>query len=86
LDTEASYYCKLFFFSEEKLIDFLQKYAKNGLPHKDEIPYFVIENDDYITSFLNSLSVLNTSRLIIRNSCILKVVSLSLGDINGLQK
>jgi hypothetical protein len=61
LDTEASYYCKLFFFSEEKLIDFLQKYTKNGLPHKDEIPYFVIENDDYITSFLNSLSVLNTA-------------------------
>ena len=61
LDTEASYYCKLFFFSEEKLIDFLQKYTKNGLPHKDEIPYFVIENDVYITTFLNSLSVLNTA-------------------------
>jgi hypothetical protein len=30
-------------------------------PHKDEIPYFVIENDDYIITFLNSMSVLNTA-------------------------
>ncbi|PKH66554.1 AraC family transcriptional regulator [Flavobacterium sp. ALD4] len=61
LDTEAIYYCKLFFFSEKKLTEFLQKHTKNSLPHKDEIPYFVIENDDYIITFLNSLSVLNTA-------------------------
>ncbi|MBG6060887.1 AraC-like DNA-binding protein [Flavobacterium sp. CG_9.1] len=61
LDTEAIYYCKLFFFSEEKLIEFLQKHTKSGSPHRDEIPYFVIENDDYIITFLNSLSVLNTA-------------------------
>jgi AraC-like DNA-binding protein len=60
LDTEAIYYCKLFFFSEEKLTEFLQKHTKNSQPSRDEIPYFVIENDDYITTFLNSLSVLNT--------------------------
>jgi AraC-like DNA-binding protein len=59
LDTEAIYYCKLFFFSEEKLIEFLQKNTKDSQPRRDEIPYFVIENDDYITTFLNSLSVLN---------------------------
>ncbi|TDE00127.1 helix-turn-helix domain-containing protein [Flavobacterium sandaracinum] len=61
LDTEAIYYCKLFFFSEEKLVEFLQKHTKSGSPHKDEIPYFVIENDDYITTFLNSLSVLSAA-------------------------
>ena len=61
LDTEAIYYCKLFFFSEEKLIEFLKKYTKSGSPHKDEIPYFVIENDDYIITFLNSLSVLGAA-------------------------
>lgn len=61
LDKEAIYYCKLFFFSEEKLIEFLQKHTKSGSPHKDEIPYFVIENDDYIITFLNSLAVLNTA-------------------------
>lgn len=61
LDTEAIYYCKLFFFSEEKLIEFLQKHTKSGSPHKDEIPYFVIENDEYIITFLNSLSVLEAA-------------------------
>jgi AraC-like DNA-binding protein len=61
LDTEAVYYCKLFFFSEERLMEFLQKHTKNSFHHKDEIPYFVIENDDYIITFLNSMSVLNTA-------------------------
>jgi AraC-like DNA-binding protein len=61
LDTEAIYYCKLFFFSEERLLEFLQKHTKNSFLHKDEIPYFVIENDDYIITFLNSMSVLNTA-------------------------
>ena len=61
LDTEAIYYCKLFFFSEQKLIEFLLKYTKSGPLHKDEIPYFVIENDDYIITFLNSLSVLGAA-------------------------
>lgn len=56
LDTEAIYYCKLFFFSEKKLTDFLSKYTNNVKPYKEDVPYFVIENDDYIGSFINSLS------------------------------
>ena len=56
LDTEAIYYCKLFFFSEKKLTDFLSKYTNDVKPYKEEVPYFVIENDDYIASFINSLS------------------------------
>jgi AraC-like DNA-binding protein len=56
LDTEAIYYCKLFFFSEKKLTDFLSKYTNNIKPYKEDVPYFVIENDDYIASFINSLS------------------------------
>jgi hypothetical protein len=40
-------------------MEFLQKHTKNSFHHKDEIPYFVIENDDYIITFLNSMSVLN---------------------------
>jgi AraC-like DNA-binding protein len=61
LDTEEVYYCKLFFFSEKKLTDFLSKYSKNIQTNKDEIPYFVIENDSYITAFLNSLSNIDTN-------------------------
>jgi len=56
LDTEAIYYCKLFFFSEKKLTDFLSKYTNDIKPYKDDVPYFVIENDDYIAAFINSLS------------------------------
>jgi AraC-like DNA-binding protein len=54
------YYCKLFFFSEKKLQDFLNKHTENIPPNKDEIPYFVIENDAYISSYLNTLSTIST--------------------------
>lgn len=56
LDTEAIYYCKLFFFSERILTDFLNKYTNNVKPYQEESPYFLIENDDYIAGFINSLS------------------------------
>jgi len=56
LDTEAIYYCKLFFFSEKKLTDFLSKYTNDVKPYKEEVPYFVIENDHYIAAFISSLS------------------------------
>ncbi|CAA0182733.1 helix-turn-helix domain-containing protein [Tenacibaculum maritimum] len=56
MDFDTTYFCKLFFFSEKKLIDFLNKYTNNASPSKEETPYFIIENDSYITSFLNSLS------------------------------
>ena len=58
LDKEAIYYCKLFFFSEEKLKHFLEKHANKNKIKNDEIPYFIIRNDAYITSYLNSLSTI----------------------------
>lgn len=59
LDSEAIYYCKLFFFSEEKLKEFLEKHTENNQKAKDEIPYFIIRNDSYINSYLNSLSTIS---------------------------
>jgi len=59
LDKEAIYYCKLFFFSEEKLKEFLEKHSEIKEIIKDEIPYFLIRNDTYITSYLNSLSTIS---------------------------
>lgn len=59
LDTEAVYYCKLLFFSEKKLIEFLDKHSEIKEIIKDEIPYFIIRNDSYITSYLNSLSTIS---------------------------
>ncbi len=59
LDTEAIYYCKLFFFSEEKLKEFLEKHTKNKEIVKGKTPYFIIKNDAYITSYLNSLATIS---------------------------
>ena len=59
LDTEAIYYCKLLFFSEKTLKEFLEKHTENKLIVKDKTPYFVIRNDAYITSYLNSLSTIS---------------------------
>ena len=59
LDNDAIYFCKLLFFSEEKLIEFLEKHSKKKRIVKDEAPYFIIRNDSYITSYLNSLSTIN---------------------------
>ncbi|MBA6155186.1 helix-turn-helix transcriptional regulator [Tenacibaculum sp. S7007] len=58
LDTEETYYCKLFFFSEKRLKEFIQKHIKENQEHKEAISYFVIENDSYFDSYLNSLSTI----------------------------
>tara|TARA_B100000809_G_scaffold252631_1_gene287551 strand:+ start:2624 stop:3466 length:843 start_codon:yes stop_codon:yes gene_type:complete len=59
LDTDATYYCKLLFFSEKKLKYFLEKHTTNKQIVNDEIPYFIIRNDTYITSYLNSLATIS---------------------------
>ncbi|MDN3670481.1 AraC family transcriptional regulator [Echinicola jeungdonensis] len=59
LDTEKIYYCKLLFFSEKILKTFLEKHVSKAQNDKKEIPFFTIENDHYITNFLNSLSAIN---------------------------
>lgn len=59
LDTDENYYCKLFFFSQEKLKDFLEKHTENRVKSKEEQPYFIIRNDTYIISYLNSLSTIS---------------------------
>ncbi|MGZ2371577.1 helix-turn-helix domain-containing protein [Ancylomarina sp. YFZ004] len=56
LDNDDIYYCKLLFFSEDRLKAFLAKHSKNKLKLKDEIPFFIIENDAYIASYLDTLS------------------------------
>jgi AraC-like DNA-binding protein len=59
LETETVYYCKLLFFSEKVLKEFLEKHTEATQVLKDEAPYFVIRNDAYITSYLNSLVTIN---------------------------
>ncbi|QHI39283.1 Virulence regulon transcriptional activator VirF [Kordia antarctica] len=61
LDTDAIYYCKLFFFSESKLKYFLDKHSENPRIVEGETPYFIIANDTYIISYLNSLSAISSA-------------------------
>lgn len=61
LDTDLIYNCKLFFFSEKILKEFLEKHTESREIVKDETPYFIIRNDAYITSYLNSLSTISSA-------------------------
>lgn len=61
LETEAVYYCKLFFFSENRLISFLEKHSLTQDSVAYEDPYFIIRNDAYITSYLNSLTTISNA-------------------------
>jgi len=60
LDNDEIYFCKLFFFSENRLKAFLEKHLSLDYRPTDEQSYFVIENDAYVSSFLGTLSQLTS--------------------------
>ncbi|MBW2961242.1 helix-turn-helix domain-containing protein [Mesonia aestuariivivens] len=62
IDTGKIYYCKLLFFSEQILKKFLEKHSFS-IKQQKRSPYYIIENDDYITAFINSLSAIGNEAL-----------------------
>ncbi|MGC1630977.1 MAG: hypothetical protein WA749_02580 [Gelidibacter sp.] len=58
-ETEAIYCCKLFFLYEKVLQELLEKHSTNEVIEKEIAPYFIIRNDTYLSSCLNSLSTMN---------------------------
>ncbi|WP_341904247.1 AraC family transcriptional regulator [Fluviicola taffensis] len=62
LDNNEIYFCKLLFFTNKNVVHFLKKHAEyvSKLEKKSnsETPFFVIENDDFIHSFVNSISTI----------------------------
>lgn len=58
LDTEDIYYCRLLFFSEHRLKEFITKHIDYKEHNTKGHSYFVIENDAYLTSYLDSLSAI----------------------------
>ncbi len=79
LDTDAIYYCKLIFFSEKILKDFIQKHTENIQTAIDEKPYFIIKNDAYISSYINSLANINeTPAVFLKNFLSVKFEELML--------
>ena len=87
LDNDDIYYCKLLFFSESKLKDFLRKHSQ-FIPNEPEAPsFFIIENDDYILSYLNSLSkVSNAPTVSMANQLSVKFEELMLYLMNKYGK
>ncbi len=72
IDTENIYYCKLFFFSEKVLKDFLQKHNFNLPEALGENPFFIIENDNYISAYIDSLSAIGNDQLQ-KNDSLIKI-------------
>lgn len=83
LDNDDIYYCKLLFFSENQLREFLKKHGQQMSNADETSSYFTIENDAYIHSYLNSLSsVINHSSNFKENLLAVKFEELLLYLIN----
>lgn len=83
LDNDAVYYCKLLFFSEAKLRDFLNKHGQFTHEAQETPSYFIIENDDYIHAYLNSLStIIHAPTVFMNNLLSVKFEELMLYLIN----
>ncbi|WP_394749682.1 helix-turn-helix domain-containing protein [Spongiimicrobium salis] len=67
LDQEHIYYCKLLFFSEERLKAFLEKHPRSVSISQETSSYFIIENDAYLESYLHSLSAIPSASPTLRN-------------------
>lgn len=70
LDVKEIYYCKLFFFSEKILLAFLEKHVESCPKNKniEEPPYFIIRNDAYIASFLQSLAAMRGAATVFKEN------------------
>lgn len=83
LDTDSIYNCKLLFFSENILKTFLNKYNNQELKTTTHTPYFVISNDTYITSYLNSLTtILDAPQIFMENLLTVKFEELLIYLLN----
>ncbi len=60
LENESVYFCKLLFFSDKRLKEFLEKHTTEVIPN-NEVPYFTIQNDSFISSYLNSLTTISSA-------------------------
>lgn len=60
LENESVYFCKLLFFSDKRLNEFLEKHTTE-VKSNNEVPYFAIQNDSFISSYLNSLTTISSA-------------------------
>jgi AraC-like DNA-binding protein len=82
LDRKAIYYCRLLFFSDKVLKDFLEKHNIKPVL-ASESPYFTINNDEFIAAYLESLSsLISASQPFMENMLAVKFEELMLYLIN----
>ncbi len=72
LETEGIYFCKLLFFSDLAIKSFLKKYSTLKTSNKEILPYFTIENDQFIESYLSSLTTISNLKKVNENLLQLK--------------
>ncbi|CAL2084613.1 AraC family transcriptional regulator [Tenacibaculum sp. 190524A02b] len=69
LDKDTIYFCKLFFFSEENLKEFLNKQMINSKEKKvQSSSFFTIDNDEYLGYYFNSLTTITNKRSTFSNA------------------
>ncbi len=68
IDINKEYNCKLLFFSDSKLLNFFNKYSIKIDVTSINLPCFIIENDKYINSFIDTLMSISYSEDGITNS------------------
>jgi AraC family transcriptional regulator, exoenzyme S synthesis regulatory protein ExsA len=60
LNNEEIYFCKLLFFTNDNILDFLEKHnylvKKSKKTSDTDQPFFIIENDEFIHSFVSSIN------------------------------
>ncbi|CAL2087234.1 Helix-turn-helix transcriptional regulator [Tenacibaculum sp. 190524A02b] len=69
LDKDTIYFCKLFFFSEENLKEFLNKQMIKSKEKKvKSSSFFTIDNDEYLGYYFNSLTTITNKRSTFSNA------------------
>lgn len=77
IDSEETYYCKLLFFSEPQIRRFLGQNSKLERTTCESLPYFVIENDSYLSAYFKSLSLIDhTSTVFVEKLLAIKLEEL----------
>lgn len=66
VDLEDIYCCKLFFFSDEYILDFLKKHTNKQIVKQAPMPYWIIENDSYIMTFVDALDAVKVQNKVLR--------------------
>ena len=84
---EESYHCRLLFFSEKRLKEFLHKHTLGKVDLKQTASHFIIENDRYIKSYLSSLStIISAPKIFLNNLLSVKFEELLLYLLNKYKK